>query len=255
MKGTKHTTEVKPLAKRDLAVDHSLAALSQSLRFLLEVTPVDGDDVRREFLADDSMDDPTFTYREFDTDPEVASAQLAMIDVSAVNDRTLGHLLRAKHDELELEMLRARGTDDFLGLSIELYGGISPRLREQAEGVLDAVPASESAGESLDAEDFLALALAEIEHYREQDPDLEMHAEVRPDVSGVMVSGRTLLLGPESAVQVQRPRPCSPTRSAPTWSPRSTAAPSRCACWAPGSPAMTRPRRAWPSSPRSPAVA
>lgn len=206
MTGTKHTTEVKPLAKRDLAVDHSLAALSQSLRFLLEVTPVDGDDVRREFLADDSMDDPAFTYREFDTDPEVASAQLAMIDVASVEDRTLGHLLRAKHDELELqlEMLRARDTDDFLGLSIELYGGISPRLREQAEGVLDAVPASESAGESLDAEDFLALALAEIEHYREQDPDIEMHAEVRPDVSGVMVSGHTLLLGPESAVQVRR---------------------------------------------------
>jgi uncharacterized protein (TIGR02421 family) len=132
--------------------------------------------------------------------------QLAAIDIGSVQDTTLAHLLRAKHREMELqlEMLRARDTADFLGLSIELYGGVSPTLRDQAEALLAALPAAETRGESLDAEAILQLALAEIAHYREQDPEIEMHAEIRPDVNGVMVSGDTLLIGPESAVQQAR---------------------------------------------------
>lgn len=193
------------LSAADRAVDHALARLSASMRFLLEITPVDAEDVREGFLHGD-IDDPEFTYREADVEPDVAVAELAAIDLDSVEDTTLAHLLRAKHREMELqlEMLRARNTDDFLGLSIELYGGVSPTLRDQAEAVLEAVPTAESPGESLDADQFLTLALAEIALYREQDSKIEMHAEVRPDVTGIMVSGDTLLIGPESAVQRTR---------------------------------------------------
>ena len=70
------------------------------------------------------------------------------IDVAAVEDPTLGHLLRAKHREMELqlEMLEARGSDDFLQLSIELYGGVSPALRRQAEALLATVTGDRAAG-------------------------------------------------------------------------------------------------------------
>ena len=194
-----------PLSAADLAVDHALAQLSASMRFLLEITPVDAEEVRADFLDGDEPE-PEFTYRDLEVDPAVVSEELAGIDVASVEDPTLAHLLRAKHREMELQldMLRARDTDDFLSLSIELYGGVSPTLRDQAEALLQAVPSAEEPGEALDADAFLQLALAEIGHYREQDPEIEMHAEIRPDVNGVMVSGDTLLIGPESQVQVAR---------------------------------------------------
>ena len=118
----------------------------------------------------------------------------------------LGQLLRAKHRELELQldMLGARDTDDFLPLSVELYGGVSPTLRQQAEGLIASITRTEPTGAALDADEFLAMAEAEIALYREEDPDLDMHAEIRSDVNGVMVSGDVLLIGPETKVQQAR---------------------------------------------------
>ncbi len=193
------------LSAADLAVDHRLALLSQSFRFLLEVTPVDADDLRDDFL-EGREPDPGFTYRELDTDPDVVRAELDVIDVGEVEDPVLGQLLRAKHREMELQldMLEARDTADFLPLSVELYGGVSPALRTQAETLLASITRTEAGDEALDAEEFLALAEDEIAHYRAEDPDLDMHAEIRTDVNGVMVSGDTLLIGPETKVQRAR---------------------------------------------------
>lgn len=193
------------LSAADLAVDHRLALLSQSFRFLLEVTPVDADDLRDDFL-EGREPDPGFTYRELDTDPDVVRAELDAVDVGEVEDPVLGQLLRAKHREMELQldMLEARDTDDFLPLSVELYGGVSPALRTQAEMLLASITRTEAGDEALDAEEFLALAEDEIAHYRAEDPDLDMHAEIRTDVNGVMVSGDTLLIGPETKVQRAR---------------------------------------------------
>lgn len=189
----------------DLAVDRALAQLSESFSFLLHITPVDAEDVKEEFLAG-HVGEPSFTYRELD-DPDVLEQQLAAIDVTTVEDPTLGHLLRAKHRELglQLEMLRSRDTSDFVWFSIELYGGVSPSLRAHAERVLAGIGGVEPpSADPLDAEEFWSLALDEIAYYREQDPTIEMHAEVRPDVNGVMVSGDTLLIGPETTVQRRR---------------------------------------------------
>jgi len=193
------------LSPADLAVDHSLALLAQSFRFLLDITPVDADDLRDDFL-EGREPEPDFTYRELETDPAVVRTELEAIDLGEVEDPVLGQLLRAKHREMELQldMLEARDTDDFLPLSVELYGGVSPTLRKQAEALLASITRTEPTGEVLDAEEFLALALEEIGHYRQEDPDLDMHAEIRPDVNGVMVSGDVLLIGPETKVQRAR---------------------------------------------------
>ncbi|MBC2932303.1 flavohemoglobin expression-modulating QEGLA motif protein [Nocardioides sp. zg-1228] len=193
------------LSAADLAVDHRLSLLAQSFRFLLDVTPVDADDLREDFLAG-RQPDPPFTYRELETDPAVVRAELDDIDPGAVDDAVLGQLLRAKQREMELQldMLAARDTEDFLPLSVELYGGVSPALRAQAEALLAGITRTEPSGTALDAEEFLALADAEIARYREEDPDLDMHAEIRSDVNGVMVSGDVLLIGPETRVQRAR---------------------------------------------------
>ncbi|MDZ5661567.1 DUF1704 domain-containing protein [Nocardioides sp. S-58] len=193
------------LSAADLAVDHRLSLLAQSFRFLLDVTPVDADDLRDDFLEGRDRD-PVFTYRELETDPAVVRAELDGITPGEVEDPVLAQLLRAKHREMELQldMLEARDTDDFLPLSVELYGAVSPALRTRAEALLTDITRTEPSDDPLDADEFLALAEEEIARYRAEDPDLDMHAEVRSDVNGVMVSGDVLLIGPETTVQRAR---------------------------------------------------
>lgn len=193
------------LSTRDRAIDHELALLSGSLRFLLDVTPMNVEQARTEFLATGEL--PEFVYRDLEDDPEVLKRVLQDIPIHLVDDTVLGTLLRNKHKEmsLQLDMLAARDTEDFMPLSIELYGAILPDLRRSAELILETVTATESTSAgSLGAKDLLDLAREEMDHYRKQDPDIEMHAEIRDDVSGVMVSGNSLLLGPESKVRKAR---------------------------------------------------
>jgi uncharacterized protein (TIGR02421 family) len=193
------------LSVADLAIDHALAQTAGSMQFLLDVTPVNADEVRQQFAAG-RVGEPQFTYRPLEVSPDVLAKALDNIDVASVEDATLGHLLRAKHRELalQIEMLKARDTADFSALSIQLYGAASPELQGQAENILARVHRTESPGDSLAAAEFLELAQAEIDHYREIDPEIDIHAEVRDDVNGVMVSGNTLLIDTDSVVQRAR---------------------------------------------------
>ena len=201
------TTEPRQpaLSPGDLAIDHALAQLSSSFRFILDVTPVNADEVRDAWLAG-RRDEPAFTYRELDVDPDVVLAELDRFALDEVDDATLGHLVRDKHRELTLQthMLAARGSSDFRHLSVELYGAVSPELVRTAEAVLREVPATPRASDRLDAAEFLELALAEIAHYTELAPDARMHADVREGIQGVVVSEDLLLIGPDTRIDASR---------------------------------------------------
>jgi uncharacterized protein (TIGR02421 family) len=201
------TGEGEAFSPGDLAVDHALALLSGSVRFLLDITPVDADEVREAYLAEE-VAEPEFTYRDLETDPDVLEAELARIDPAQVENTTLGHLLRAKHREMELQlqMLRSRGTREFREMSVELYGAVSPALYERAGALLLTIePPEPDAGEGrLDAEEFRVLAEQELDHYRALDPDIGLHVEVRDDVAGVLCEGTTLLIGSRSTVATRR---------------------------------------------------
>ncbi|NLE97862.1 MAG: DUF1704 domain-containing protein [Propionibacterium sp.] len=189
----------------DLAIDQQLSQLSERVRFLLEITPIDADEARERFLAGEEPE-PRFAYRELTVDPDVADAALAKVDVGAVEDATLGHLLRAKHREMQLQvdMLRSRGTDDFRQLSVEVYGAVSPGLLATAEDLLSRVRVQAGSRERLDAPAFLALAEREIDAYREADPDVGMRAEIRDDVSGVLCQGTALIISDDASIFRER---------------------------------------------------
>ena len=193
------------LGPEDLAVDRDLADISQSFRFLLDVTPVNVVDARQQFLGS-SAAEPEFEYRALEDDPAVIAKRLDAVDVEAVVDHTLSHLLQAMRRELELqlEMLRARETNDFLALSIELYGTVSPALLERAEALLGDLEPSRTAGPWLDAEAFARRAQIELDHYRALEPDLPVHVEIRDDCSGIMVSNGDLLIS--SALRIAESR-------------------------------------------------
>lgn len=189
----------------DLAVDHTLAMLSDSLRFLLDVTPENAEEQKKRFL-DGEVAEPEFTYRELDADPDVVSAQIAQVPVDEVTDPTLAELLRHKRREmqLQLDMLRCRGSQTFRELSVELYGAVSTELCDAARRIVTGLDVPGSPRSMVDAEDFLEAAQDEIARYREVDPDVSIHAEVRSDTSGVLVEGDTLLISEAASVPTNR---------------------------------------------------
>lgn len=192
----------------DLVIDRALTDISAGLRFLIDVTPVHLTDARAAFFETGRA--PSFEYRPIEDDPEVTATRLADIDLDTVEDEQLRPLFTAKRRELELQlrMLLCRGTDDFVGLSTQLYGTVGPALLGEAESLL-AVVAQEGPERpvTLDAEAFALRAEAELAHYREQHPDLDVHVEVRADSSGVMVANGDLLVAPTVVVSEDRVDP------------------------------------------------
>jgi uncharacterized protein (TIGR02421 family) len=83
---------------------------------------------------------------------------------------------------------------------------VAPGLLDQAERLLAAIdpPSPDGDGRHLGAEEFAALAEAELAHYRAVDPDIGLHVEVRPDASGIMVSGPDLIVGSAARVAAER---------------------------------------------------
>jgi uncharacterized protein (TIGR02421 family) len=188
-------TQADGLSASDLAIDRELADIALGYRFLLDVTPVNLIDARRRFF--DEGTPPEFRYRPLEDDVDIVASRLAKVDTHAVEDATLSHLLQAKHREvgLQIEMLRCRGSTDFLPLSTELYGAVSPILLAAADQLLDEIVVPPHDGEqSLDAVAFAQLAEAELDRYRQACPDLDAHVEVRDDGSSVMVVNGDILI-------------------------------------------------------------
>jgi uncharacterized protein (TIGR02421 family) len=204
MMATQPPTEA--LTVEDLAIEHKVAQAAESFRFVLDVTPVNVEEQRREFLQG-RPSEPVFVYRELEDDPHVVGATLDAIESDAVVDPALRHLLRAKLRELnlQLDMLRARGTPKFASLSEDLYGSVDGPLLLQAESILAETTAPARRGaECADATQFAELAERELAFYRAIEPDLGVHIEIRPDVAGVMVSGGVLLVSSATCVRSSR---------------------------------------------------
>jgi uncharacterized protein (TIGR02421 family) len=198
-------TPIEGLSAADLAIDRELADIALGYRFLLDVTPVNLVDARHRFL--DRGTPPEFRYRPLEDDVDVVASRLAKVDIHAVQDATLSHVLQAKHREvgLQIEMLRCRGSTDFLPLSTELYGAVSPILLAAAEQLLDEirVPPNDE-GPSVDAATFARLAHTEVDRYRQALPELDVKIEVRDDGTGIMVTNGELLIASSVSVPASR---------------------------------------------------
>lgn len=194
-----------PVAAEDLAVDRELASIGESFRLLVDLTPTNVEEEKKAFLASPTGS-PHFVYRDLEDLPEVIGARLGKVDVAPVKDPILAHLFGAKRRELslQLEMLSARDSSDFLSLSTELYGSVPPLLEQQARQILSQVAASRTRGRRLGAEAFARKATAEIDHYRTLNADLVVRIEIRDDISGIMVANGDLLVAITAKVEPSR---------------------------------------------------
>jgi uncharacterized protein (TIGR02421 family) len=195
-----------PLVAADLAIDRELASISESFRFLVDLTPINVEDARKEFLAAPDRE-PHFLYRDLEDFPAVIGARLAAVDIGSVVDPPLARIFEAKKRELalQLEMLSLRGTAGFLERSIQLYGSVTPALESQAEDILREVPKGGGArGRCLEAAAIAKKAAAEIERYRAGYADLSVAIEMREDTSGVMVANGALIIADTACVASSR---------------------------------------------------
>jgi len=193
------------LAPGDLAIDRELADIALGYRFLLDVTPVDLIGVRRRFV--DDGEPPEFSYRPLEDDVDAVADRLAKVARQTVEDATLSHLVQAKQREvaLQLEMLRCRGSTDFLPLSMELYGAVSPSLLAAAEQLLDEIEVPAQDGQqALDAVTFARRVEAELDRYRAVFPAIEVRVDVRDDGTGVLFTNGDLLIASTARVPISR---------------------------------------------------
>jgi uncharacterized protein (TIGR02421 family) len=190
----------------DLAIDRELSSISESFRFLVDLTPINVEQARKEFLASPEVE-PSFVYRDIEDSPKVIGARLAAVDIASVADSTLARIFEAKRRELslQLDMLSVRGSSEFVDLSLRLYGAVTPDLERHAEDILLEIPKVPSApGRCLRAKTIARRAAAEIERYRGGHADLSVAIEIREDTSGVMVANGALLIATTACVASSR---------------------------------------------------
>jgi uncharacterized protein (TIGR02421 family) len=190
--------------------DTRLAAVSDQLEFLLQVTPANADEAWEAFSASEFQEPPRLAYRPLPYDPHLLKRALFNAPVESVEDPALEQLFREKQEELDIKitMLRDRGTERFLLGSRMIFGGVEPELVELAEKLLYRLPAatrSEPTEGRLDCAAFAALAGAEIEHYRGLDERFPGRVEIRDDLlAGMMVTGDCLLVSADVHVPRRR---------------------------------------------------
>ena len=186
--------------------DQALTDISRSFDFLLQVTPVNAERARLQFLRDGANRDPEFDYRPLIVDVAALKRRLYNLPLDHLEDPTLAHLLSACRTEMsrKLTMLGDRNTARFLYGSLAVYGAVTDALHALALELLDVIgrsgarehddDAPEAEG-AVDAEGFAALAEDELARYREEFPGLASTVRIRPDVAGLLVSEGHLLIG------------------------------------------------------------
>jgi uncharacterized protein (TIGR02421 family) len=191
-------------------IDRELCDLEHSFDLLLLTSPVNGRDAWERFRAGGFDENPEFHYRLLPVDPDLLKRRLFSMEMETIDDPALAALFEDKRRELDtqLTMLRERGTLSFRYSSQRLYGAVDARLRAIAESLLAEVePPPPWRGEWVDAIGFHAVAVRELEHYRESYPAIRNTIQIRRDVTGLLVSAGNLLIGEDLRLRTDRVLP------------------------------------------------
>ncbi|MDX1400503.1 MAG: flavohemoglobin expression-modulating QEGLA motif protein [Kiloniellales bacterium] len=190
-------------------VDRQLAEIGNSFDFLLALSPVNSHQAWIEFEKDNYQRAPEFFYRPIPIDPGLSKRALFQIPIERIEDPVLAHLFREKQEELDrqISMLSERHRPQFLHGSLQVFGGVDNRMLVTATDLLNTLPTQSSKNgneRKVAARAFAAHAEAEIEHYRRALPELSARVEVRKDITGLMVSRGSVLIGEEIQVPASR---------------------------------------------------
>ena len=107
-----------------LAVDKKLYTLLRGFETLLYVNPRNLEQSRKQFFESNYRKTPEFTYRPLNIDAYDLKKRLYALPVSDIYDISIQRLYKdiIREYAITIDMLVARGTDDFLYNSLRLYG-------------------------------------------------------------------------------------------------------------------------------------
>ena len=195
--------------------DRELAAIERSFSLLILTSPVNEAEAWEEFRSRRYQVEPVFHYRLLPVDPDLLKRRLFNVPIETIDDPALAYLMQDKREDLDrqLSMLGERGSRDFRYSSMRLYGTVDDDLAGLATGILRSIaPPSRRRNAPrevwVDAEGFRRAAEEEFAYYRERDEGIATRRiEIRPDLTGLMVSEGNLLIGASLRVSPDRVSP------------------------------------------------
>lgn len=192
-------------------IDKQLAQMSSSFDFLLQITPVNTWQAWVKFKRQKFNREPTFRYRPHAIDPALLKRQLWNIRLDRIEDPTIQQLFREKRQELDIQisMLGSMNKADFLFGSMQLFGKLDDHLMQDAHRLLETIaPRSreQKGRKQVAAEEFAALARAEIDLYQEQFAGFTPKVILKDDITGLMVSHGNLLISRRLKISAGRVR-------------------------------------------------
>jgi len=111
-------------------IDHELSDIDGQIKLLSHLKPTNLKEENTKFLLNPKYN-PQFVYKVLSFDPHNLFSRLKRIEYP---DTPIGQLWKKKADEItrKIRLLEARGTDEFMERSIELYGAPDARLYGEA---------------------------------------------------------------------------------------------------------------------------
>lgn len=202
--------DVRELPPVAASVDRELTRLDAEVDWLLALSPIQNDVLWKDFQASGFRRLGPLRYAPVHLDLHATREELLDLPVEDIESPVLSALLSEKQRELDrqIELVRLRGTDGFLDASLDLFGGVEPRLLELARGILDAVDAGDPLPDDAGIDDVLAATEAEIAWYREHCEGFAIKLEIDDDLnSSMMVSHGTFYVDGEVRLPRARIQP------------------------------------------------
>lgn len=192
--------------KAALNADAKLGEIAGSFDFLLSVSPINTTAALEKFVADGEEVPPEFRYRPLAVDPDAVKRRLYRLDFARFEDPLLERLFTDKRREIDaqLTMLATRNTPSFRSASLFLYGTVQAGLLDDARRVLALSRPRRQRCDWTDAPVIAAAARDLIGDYNHAGAPFDAAVEIRDDVSGLMVTGRRLLVGSAASVPSTR---------------------------------------------------
>lgn len=199
--------ELPPIAAN---VDRELARLDAEIDWLLALSPIQNEVRWKDFQASGFRRIGPLRYAPVHLDLHATREELLDLPVEDIESPVLSALLSEKQRELDrqIELVRLRGTDGFLDASLDLFGGVEPRLLELARGILADVEAGTGLPADAGIDEVLEATEAEIAWYREHCEGFSIKVEIDDDLnSSMMVSHGTFYVDGQVRLPRERVQP------------------------------------------------
>lgn len=178
--------ELPPVAAR---VDRELARMDAEVNWLLALSPIHNDALWHDFKESGYQKIGELRYASLHLDLHASREALLALPVDEIESPLLSALLSEKQRELDrqIELIRLRGTDGFLNASLDLFGGVEPRLSKLARKILATVDPSPPLDADAGIADVLAAVERDIDWYRERAADFSINVEIDNDLNSMMM--------------------------------------------------------------------